>query len=150
MIGAKTMTKQGLKRNFRPNKPKIKSESVSSLKKKLDAVFSRFIRIRDKGVCFTCGIQKDIKEMQAGHYISRSHNNTRYDEQNVHCQCVGCNIFKSGNMPAYALKLMEVYGPNILGVLEAKRRSIKQWTKDELKALIEKYAWLHSRTVLDF
>lgn len=47
--------------------PKLKAKkkvSISKLKKKADSVFSQFIRIRDKGKCYTCGLQKHWKEMQ--------------------------------------------------------------------------------------
>jgi hypothetical protein len=105
---------------------KPKKVSVSKLKKKADLLFSNFIRKRDKGKCFTCGCVKEWKHQQCGHYVSRSCLPLRYDERNCHCQCVGCNIFKKGNMDVYALKLMKKYGEDILYDLdEIKKESIK-------------------------
>lgn len=46
------------------NRPLKKKVSISKLKKKADSAFSQFIRIRDKGKCYTCGLQKHWKEMQ--------------------------------------------------------------------------------------
>ena len=114
-------------------------ESVSSFKKKLDKVFSDFIRQRDKGVCFTCGTRKPWKEMQNGHFISRSHNAMRFDERNCNCQCVGCNVFKSGNMPAYAINLQSKYGNEILKTLYKAGQKVKQFSVPELKKMIQKY-----------
>lgn len=122
-------------------KKKLKKSTVSQLKKKLDKVFSIWIRKRDRGVCFTCGIQRPVKQMQAGHYISRSHNSTRFDPKNVHCQCVSCNIFRRGAMDSYALALQRKYGLAILQELDKKKWEIKRWTIKELENLIEFYSW---------
>ena len=75
--------------------------TISKLKTKLDKLFSEYIRRRyanhDGTVsCFTCGIVKHWKEQQAGHFQSRRHHSTRWDEKNVQVQCKSCNIFKSG------------------------------------------------------
>ena len=71
--------------------------TISKLKKKLDKVFSEFIRRRNADHlgfinCFTCGVKKHWKEQQAGHFQSRSHHSTRWDEVNVQVQCIKCNI----------------------------------------------------------
>lgn len=125
---------------------RVKSrESVSSLKKRLDAVFSQFIRRKyaDRNgyvSCFTCGVQMHWKKIQNGHYISRSHNATRYSIKNNHPQCVGCNVFKHGNMPAYALALLKKYGPDILEELSREKQKIKQFSIPELKAMIAEFS----------
>jgi len=121
-------------------KPRKKpSDSISVLKKRADAVFSLWVRARDSGVCFTCGVQKPTSQMQNGHYVSRAHNSLRYDERNCHCQCVSCNVFRHGNMDVYALRLQEKYGPTILQDLDREKKKIKQLTKEELHAIINKY-----------
>jgi hypothetical protein len=114
--------------------------SISKLKKQADAVFSLWIRNRDGGRCFTCGVQKPIKEMQNGHYVSRMHSSLRYDERNCNCQCVGCNVFKHGNMDEYTLALTRLYGIGILDDIAHKKREIKQLTRQDLERIIEKYA----------
>lgn len=112
---------------------------IRKLKKKFDDVFSKYIRARDAGICFTCGIKKEPKYQQNGHYISRAYNTTRYDEENCHCQCVACNIFKKGNMDEYALRLIRRYGKGILEKLNKKKLQEKHWTEQELIDLIETY-----------
>lgn len=117
-------------------KKKTKKPTVAKLKKKLDKVFSEWIRRRDRDICFTCG----NKGTHAGHYILRRHMNTRWDERNVHCQCVRCNVFEYGNMDVYALRLQTQYGDGILNELNMLKHTIKQFTVKELEELIEKYA----------
>lgn len=117
-----------MKKTQRVNIRKKKPKSITKLKAELDSVFSLYIRTkysRDGYVsCFTCGIKKTIKEMQNGHYIPRNHLATRYLELNNHPQCVGCNVFKNGNMSSYAVRLEEKYGQGVLQDLEKLKRSI--------------------------
>jgi len=78
--------------------------------------------------------------MQNGHFVSRQHNSLRYDEKNCHCQCVGCNMFKSGATDAYALHLTDTYGKEILRYFATKKREMHQFTPKELEEIIEKYS----------
>lgn len=101
---------------------RTKSKSLSKLKKELDAIFSRFIRIRkaDKGGmtrCYTCGKKAHWKEMHCGHYISRVHSPTRWNEINCQVQCPGCNLFKQGAADEFAIALIKEYGDEILNDL---------------------------------
>ena len=70
-------------------------KTISKLKKELDKWFSLFIRLRDADsnglvFCFTCGCSKYYKRgMQNGHFQSRKHLATRWDEENCQPQCVG-------------------------------------------------------------
>lgn len=118
---------------------KLKKPNVSKLKKEADKIFSQYIRQRDEGRCFTCGVRKHWKEIQCGHYISRSHNSLRYDERNCNAQCVACNIFRGGALDSYALALIKKYGADILEIFAKEKRKIKQFTIKELQALIEEY-----------
>lgn len=93
----------------------VKKKTLSWYKKKLWEVFSRYIRIRDKGTCFTCGLKKPYKQMQAGHYIPKSIGRLSlyFHEQNVHCQCYRCNINLGGNGALYGFRILEVYGQEV-------------------------------------
>lgn len=138
-----------MKKSKKQKKPKKQRKpTINALKKKLDIIFSIYIRQRDKGVCFTCGVIKPWKEQQAGHYVSRVHNSLRFDERNVHCQCVGCNIFKHGALDVYALNLQSRYGNDILKELNQKKGQIKQFNAQELLGLIEKYSALVNNCLL--
>lgn len=112
-----------------------KRKSVKQLKKQLDTLFSRYIVKRDKGICITCGGEGN----QAGHYFSRSYTYLRYDPWNVNAQCVSCNVFKHGNIGVYTIRLIEKYGVDVLGKLQATYHLEKRFTPKELEDLIQKY-----------
>ena len=70
-------------------------KSISKLKKKLDTIFSFYIRLRgvdDNGnnQCCTCGKIDNWRNLQCGHFVSRKHMATRFYELNCFPQCVGC------------------------------------------------------------
>lgn len=122
----------------------MKRQTVSSQKKKLDAVFSQYVRAKaadDSGyaTCVTCNVRKPWKELQAGHYEKRGKNTLRYDETNVHPQCVGCNVFQKGNYTRYARYMIEMYGADYLKELEEEAKKTKQWKVFELNDLLDYY-----------
>lgn len=117
--------------------PKPKKRSVSKLKKELDGLFSKFIRYRDKGQCYTCPKKDDPKRMQNGHFVPRQYLSVRYDEVNCHCQCYACNMLYNGQPSAYAARLEREYGKGTVELLESRRKEI---TKDfPYEWLIEVY-----------
>lgn len=121
--------------------------TVSQVRKKADTSFSIYVRLRDaefKGGaywcrCITCGVWKPIKAMQAGHFQSRRYMNTRFHEQNVHAQCVKCNMFNQGEQYKYSLAVDKMYGPGTARKLELLARQSKKFRTDELDDMIIKY-----------
>jgi len=114
------------------------------LVKKLDRVFSEFIRLRDSdpngyAKCCTCHVTKYWREMHAGHYVGRRQMNTRWEEQNVHAQCAGCNTFHEGRKPEYTLFLVEKYGNGIVKSLVRAGNEVKKWSVSELSDMIKRY-----------
>tara|TARA_R100001460_G_scaffold94390_1_gene136470 strand:- start:391 stop:789 length:399 start_codon:yes stop_codon:yes gene_type:complete len=117
-----------------------KKLSRSKLVKKLDTVFSKYIRISsaDKNgycTCVTCGVVKHWKEIQAGHFMSRKHYSTRWDERNVASQCVSCNMFKQGEQYKFSLFL----GKDQAEVLYLKSKETVKFTNNELEEMIKDY-----------
>src|SRR5271169_3613728 len=106
----------------KPSKIKTpRKKSINALKKECWMWMSRYIRLRDNFTCFTCGkvMLDNPQSAQAGHYIPQSKGNTlRFYERNVHCQCINCNMYQSGNLVQYALRLEEKYGEGILQELD--------------------------------
>tara|TARA_R110000822_G_scaffold37245_3_gene104426 strand:- start:895 stop:1290 length:396 start_codon:yes stop_codon:yes gene_type:complete len=93
---------------LRSKKPKR-----STLVKKADAIFSQFIRQRNadhNGMteCFTCGKQDHWKSLQCGHFMSRKHYSTRWNEDNCQVQCAGCNVFRYGEQYTFG-KHLDIY-----------------------------------------
>lgn len=105
-------------------------KTISKLKKELDVWFSRYIRYRDGGQCYTCPKKDDPKRMQNGHFVPRQHLAVRYDERNNNCQCYACNMLFNGQPSRYALNLIRDHGPNIIEELEGLRKQVTKRTPD--------------------
>lgn len=125
----------------------IKKKSRSYYVKKLDSVFSQYIRrsSADKDgntTCVTCGDVKHWKLHQNGHYESRGHLPTRWAEDNCAPQCVGCNIFKKGNYTEYAIYMINKYGADKLIDLKIRANSNTKVTTVEIQEMIDKYTLL--------
>ena len=126
----------------------IKKKNVSrgKLVSKLDSIFSQYIR-RRKAVdniveCWTCGKVDFYKKMQNGHFQSRTHYATRWNEINCQVQCVGCNMFKSGQQYIFGKNLDSKYGDGTAHELYMKAKMITKITTPEIKEMIEKYTAL--------
>jgi len=122
----------------------MKKPSVSKLKKKLDIIFSRYIRQKyanHAGMvqCFTCKRSFHWKKIQCGHFVPRQYNSTRYVEKNNHPQCYACNMFYGGQPDQYAVELKKKYGDGIIEELNTLRHETKKWSVQELEELIEYY-----------
>ena len=117
----------------------MKKPGCAALKKKLDNVFSLYIRHRDRGVCYTCGVQKMPSEMQNGHYISRVCLALRYDEINNNCQCYSCNCMKHGDLVTYREHLVKDYGEDVVKDLEARRHETVKHSPDWYHQMITHY-----------
>jgi hypothetical protein len=98
-------------------KKRKKKSQRTNYKDKLWKIFSRYVRLRDNGICFTCGVRKHYRQLQAGHFI---HNVLDFDEKNIHAQCVYCNKFKRGMGQEYAIRIVQKYGPECLLDLKAR------------------------------
>tara|TARA_B110000977_G_C10960053_1_gene448176 strand:+ start:563 stop:949 length:387 start_codon:yes stop_codon:yes gene_type:complete len=118
-----------------------KKPTRSKLVKKLDTIFSQYIRKSnaDKNGycnCCTCGKQVFWKEIQAGHFMSRKHYSIRWDERNVNPQCVACNVFRYGEQYKYSIFL----GKTTADLLYLQSKEIKKYSTDELKELTDFYS----------
>ncbi|BAQ92827.1 NinG recombination protein [uncultured Mediterranean phage uvMED] len=106
---------------------------------KLDKVFSEYIRRRyaknDIATCVTCNKQDHWKKLQAGHFMSRKHYSTRWDEENVQVQCSGCNVFRYGEQ----FKFSQYLGQEKAEELQVKSREIVKFTTQELEEMIQHY-----------
>lgn len=96
---------------------KIKKKKLSYYKKKAWTAVSKYIRERDRYVCFTCGKYGN----QAGHMFPKALGNALYfEEANIFCQCYHCNINLGGNGAIFALKFARLYGLEKLEEVKSK------------------------------
>ena len=119
-------------------------KNVTTAKRALDQVFSLFIRLRacdsrGYGKCFTCGAIHHYKEVDCGHFMSRSCLSTRFDELNCQFQCKYCNISNSGQQYQFGINLDRVYGPGTAESLVIKSKTLNKFTKSEYESLIKEY-----------
>ncbi len=123
--------------------PKKKKPSRKNLVKKLDTIFSQYIRQRhaNNGVakCITCGKQEHWKKLQCGHFMSRKHFNTRWDEINCQVQCAGCNVFKYGEQYLFSVWLDSHIGPGTAEAMAQKSKQLNKLKDFELIELINFY-----------
>ena len=115
----------------------------SKLVKKLDTVFSQYIRqknaVDEISTCFTCGKKDHWKKLQNGHFQSRKHYSTRWDEINCQVQCAGCNVFKYGEQYIFGKKLDQKFGQGTSERLHLKSKQIIKLADFELEDLIIRY-----------
>lgn len=116
-----------------------KKPSRKTIITKLDSIFSQYIRLRysknEISECVTCGKQDHWKKLQAGHFVSRKHYATRWDEDNVQVQCSGCNVFRYGEQYLFSKYL----GVDLSEELLIRSRKIQKFTDNELLDMIELY-----------
>ena len=124
-----------------PIKAKKKPKTRSYYVKRLDSIFSQYIRLRDDGLgCVTCGVIKPWKKMQACHYYSRGRMPTRWDETNVFSGCYRCNVLLKGNYTEYALAMVGKFGVEYVEKLKHKSLSSEKIPTSKLKEMIEYYS----------
>lgn len=136
-----TKEAEKVKQNARESKKKARLEVDKKTVFELAKItFNAFIRERDsREPCISCGAPYFVFK-QAGHYFSGGgHANVLFDEDNVHGQCVKCNIEKAGNTVEYGVRLERKIGKARFEVLRANAYEPKRWEVDELQSIIREY-----------
>lgn len=93
---------------------KKKKKTRQDYIKELDAVFSKFIRLRDSNkqwtvVCPLCWARMPREKSQNMHFITRWNMRHRYDEKNCHAWCMRCNVILNWNYIAYTRRMQKTY-----------------------------------------
>jgi hypothetical protein len=118
-----------------------KSSSKSAAMKRADDAFSYFIRQRDAneaGVasCISCGQMFHWVAITNGHWIGRSNQRLRFDEENCAAQCRTCNTIACGKSNRIFL-----YG----GLRRAGRTKMKDVKRKHTEGLVAR----HGEEILD-
>lgn len=121
---------------------KKKTKTPAQLKKKADELFSKYIRLKNADQegwvsCYTCAASVEWKYIQNGHFVSRVHLSTRWDEENCRPQCYSCNCLRNGNYDVYSLRLTKEKGPDILEELNRRKNLTKVMKRADYEILIE-------------
>jgi len=124
---------------------KIKIMSLQDYIIPCQKIFNSYIRERDKHLgCISCQrklIEKGRKnKFDAGHYYNvGGHGILRFNEDNVHAQCVFCNQKKHGNLIPYRKRLIKKIGLERFEALEKSAEVYYKFTIDEVQGLTAKY-----------
>ena len=119
-------------------KDKIKTHS--EWLRDLQKVFNTYIRVRDyQKPCISCD-RPLISKHDAGHFFSvGAYPNIRFNEDNVHGQCVYCNQHLHGNISEYAIRLPYRIGQERYDKLLLDRNESNKLTVSDIKVKIEYY-----------
>lgn len=120
-----------------------KSKKVD-LVKRLDMVFSAYIRLRDAmpgGMtrCISCGRLLPFEQMQCGHFFGRRSMGTRWDEDNCNSECAFDNCRNPSHLDGYRANLIAKIGEERFLRLESLHNQERKWSDDELRAAIAHY-----------
>lgn len=120
-------------------------KTVPKLKREAQQAFNRWIRQRDALLpCISCGAPPpDLSQLHAGrdagHYRSTgSADHLRFNEDNVHGQCVSCNRWGAGKSVEYRIGLLARIGAERTNALEFNNDR-QQWTRERLRAIRDEY-----------
>jgi len=115
-------------------------DSIQELIIDIDRVASKYVRLASmdkehKVECFTCGVRKNWKVMQNGHFIARAALATRWELANLKPQCSYCNVTLHGNIDEYKSRL-EAERKGITDYLYEQSKVVTKPSRDELKQLL--------------
>ena len=123
-----TKTRKELEQGF---KDKSQRGKIEALKKSVVDICHLYIRLRDEGKpCVSCGIPYK-SDFDAGHFYSGGKfSNLKYNENNIHGQCIQCNRMNEGMHEHYRLYIVERIGHSNLDELD---RQASQYLKTSFK-----------------
>lgn len=129
------------------SKTTLKQKSDSKKAKliaQLDNIFSQFVRLRDsdehgRAICISCQRELPYEYMQAGHFYPRTHMATRWDEDNVHSECVTCNCFTSDHLIKYKGNLIKKIGTEAFERITKLHNQPRNFDECELQMMIAYY-----------
>ncbi|HGV8185751.1 TPA: recombination protein NinG, partial [Escherichia coli] len=107
--------------------------------KQAQQAVNAFIRERDRDLpCISCGTLTSA-QWDAGHYrTTAAAPQLRFDERNIHKQCVVCNQHKSGNLVPYRVELINRIGQEAVDEIESNHNR-HRWTVEECRAIKAEY-----------
>lgn len=106
---------------------------------------NKYVRLRDADgdffKCISCEQTKHISQMNAGHFLAvGGFSSVRFNLDNIHGQCVYCNLHLNGNGAKYSYNLRRKIGEERFKALEtaANMKGFK-WDRLIVIMIIEKF-----------
>lgn len=91
------------------------------------------------GICITCGKTYEYTKLQAGHFLPGRSASILFDEDQVHAQCMQCNVWDHGKPFVYLQKMREMFGFDAVEKMIAQKHEVSKWDRGVLEALKTKY-----------
>lgn len=104
--------------------------------KKCDDAFSRYIRARDRGVCYTCESDQDL---QCGHLFTRGRMATRWDPKAARAQCEACNLLHESEPEHFVEKWIREHSRYEYEKLLRKSRMVVKMSTDDIRTLAQMF-----------
>ena len=125
-------------------KPKRQKSEKQKAKQRAWLWFSRFIRLCHSVngqyvVCYTCGKVHGIKEVDAGHFITRSRESVLFNENNCRPQCKKCNRFQQGRSYDFEVKLIDEIGREQVWKLKELAKITVHYDVEDYEQIAEVY-----------
>lgn len=87
--------------------------------------------------------------MHAGHFVSRRHKSTKYNELNVNAQCCSCNYYRSGEQYKHGVAIDQKYGrgtaEKLMLIGGIRQKVTVLWYKDMIDLYEKKIADLKEK-----
>ena len=134
---AKAAKERKAKQEHRKRKQALKSRS--EWLKEAQAIFNKYIRLRDVDQpCISCQ-RHHQGQYHAGHYLTvGARPELRFNPKNCSKQCSACNLHLSGNLINYRINLIKKIGLEEVEKLEGPHEPLKL-SIEEIKELIAEY-----------
>lgn len=120
----------------------MKRSPKKRLKLRAWKLFSEYIRRRDSDKegyvrCVTCNSLKHYSKQQAGHFIPGRNLSILFEQDCVHPQCRGCNLYGGGKAKEYFLFMRDRYGLKRIEELYVQANTTRKYTESDYEKLIE-------------
>lgn len=126
-------------------KKKNARESIWMLTRKLDKIFSEYIRRKysDENwniTCISCDVVIPWQESHNCHWLPRGKKQYRFDEDNCRPGCAWCNTFnQEKHIRVFTIKQIARLGAETVDIMNDNVKYVYRQGKTELKALIEEF-----------
>lgn len=117
-----------------------KPKTLPKLKAECQEVCNEYVRLRDYGKpCISCGKHNIL---QAGHFFAvKGFDALRFDEDNIHGECAGCNCFNESHLIGYHDNLIDRIGKSRVNALKQLAADYKyngyKWSRSEVMEKIK-------------
>lgn len=110
-----------------------KKPSRKTLVRQLDKVIGDIVKLRD-GFCVCCGTSQNLTP---GHLFSRIAYSTRWDLNNVYCQCSSCNFRHESDPYPLTNYFIEIWGRKKLDDLHRQYVTPRKFKDYELAEMLQ-------------